>query len=183
MASQVATSYPNMTLGQAYSSHTEQAHSSHTGQAQPVQPVIPEFIPDESEQPPDNWPPDVDENWKAEHSPLSWRFTEEQNKRKLNWFKRVNEMEVVNGKLTNATELVKSFIASDVVRKGWFGPGQQPKRDIKVKDFYRLLHTDHVARDFVDADNVYKVSLEQIKRLHEEVFSSEYEARFLCSSY
>ena len=132
---------------------------------------------DVSDQPPDDWPPvnknDADAmkrmaDYKDSHSPLTWPFTEEQNRRKLQWLQRIN-----NSKLENMTQanFVKSFVVHDIIRRDWYTVPEL-KRTPKLGDLYLLVHPDKAAAIFQNEAAKFGMSWQDIEKLHQDVFSS-----------
>jgi hypothetical protein len=94
-----------------------------------------------SDQPPDNWPSGLDENWKNQYSPLTWTFTEEQNRRKLTWLQFLLHMPPT--KMTKE-KLVGSLVLSEIIRQEWY-VNPKLKRQLKIIDVIHLLYPDKVS--------------------------------------
>lgn len=125
-----------------------------------------------SQQPPDDWPPPEGDKdmakYKDDNSPLLWRFTDEQNRRKLKWFERISK--TPSHKIT-MQNFVRSFIMSDIIRREWY-TRPELKRKPKLKDLNYLIHPDKAISPFRDQADKYGMPWEEIQKLHAQVFSS-----------
>jgi hypothetical protein len=123
---------------------------------------------DNPDQPPDNWPEGKDESWKSQHSPLTWDFTVEQNKRKFKWLQFLIDAPPTK---MSMEKLVGSLVLSEIIRQEWYGDPTL-KRQPKIVDVNYLLHPDKVNFTFPDKENAYGLSGDDIKRLHQDAFAS-----------
>lgn len=121
-----------------------------------------------SNQPPDDWPPGKDETWKSQNSPLTWSFTEEQNKRKLKWLQFLVDSSPAR---MTAEKLVASLLMSEIIRQEWYA-NPELKRQPKVIDMHHLLHPDKAILTFQNPVHEYGMSGEDIKELHKNAFAS-----------
>jgi hypothetical protein len=122
-----------------------------------------------SEQPPNDWPVGKTEAWKSEHSPLTWDFTEEQNRRKIKWLKFLLDAPATK---MSMEKLVGSLVLSEIIRQEWYG-NPELMRQPKIVDMHHLLHPDRNNRSrFQNAEETYCMSAEQIENLHNDAFAS-----------
>jgi hypothetical protein len=121
-----------------------------------------------SDQPPNDWPPGRDDNWKSQHSPLTWPFTEVQNKRKLMWLQYLVD---ANPTKMTPEKLVGSLVTSEIIRQEWY-ENAELKRRPKISDVNYLLHPDKAIASFQNKEHNYNQSWAEIEALHHRAFAS-----------